>query len=254
MGAEPRWVLLSLALPDALRVADVDGLAAGLAELAAAEGVRVIGGNVTRTPGPLIVDITAVGETRPRRTLTRSGGRPGDELVCERQGRRRGGGTRDVAPGSSAAASIPGSDACVARYRRPAPRVRLGAAIAQARAARAAMDLSDGLADAIGRSPPPAGAASRSTRRPCRSTPRRGVVGSAGNRPARGGVHRRRRLRVVDRRSAALARAATTCGVTSRAARAAADRRLTKDAACRVLVRNGQRESLPEGFEHFKGG
>ena len=39
--------------------------------------------------------------------------------------------------------------ACLARYRRPDPRVRLGRAVAQARAARAARDLSDGLADAV---------------------------------------------------------------------------------------------------------
>ena len=33
--------------------------------LAAAHGVALIGGNITRSPGPLIVDVTAVGTVRP---------------------------------------------------------------------------------------------------------------------------------------------------------------------------------------------
>jgi thiamine-monophosphate kinase len=39
--------------------------------------------------------------------------------------------------------------ACVARHRRPEPRVRLGALLGRNRAAHACMDLSDGLADAV---------------------------------------------------------------------------------------------------------
>ena len=51
------------------------------------------------------------------------------------------------------AAPVPGSGfpvpGCVARHKRPEPRVRLGIAVGRARAAKAAMDLSDGLADAL---------------------------------------------------------------------------------------------------------
>ena len=52
----------------------------GLAALAGQHGVSVSGGNITRTPGPLVVDVTAGGSAKPRRWLTRSGARPGDEL------------------------------------------------------------------------------------------------------------------------------------------------------------------------------
>ena len=38
---------------------------------------------------------------------------------------------------------------CVARYRRPEPRARIGALLGRNRAASACMDTSDGLADAI---------------------------------------------------------------------------------------------------------
>jgi thiamine-monophosphate kinase len=48
--------------------------------------------------------------------------------------------------GTQGAAS---EDACVERYLRPAPRVRLGLLLGRNRAATACMDLSDGLADGV---------------------------------------------------------------------------------------------------------
>ena len=254
MGAAPRWALLSLAMPDALLVEDVDGLVDGIAELAAAEGVRVVGGNLTRSPGPLMVDITAVGETRPRRTLTRSGGRPGDELYVSGRVGAAAAGLAMLRQGPAAAASIQASDACIARYRRPAPRVRLGEAIAQARAASAAMDLSDGLADAIAQV---AGASECGVEIDADAVPidhaARAWWAAQGIDPltaAMTGGDDYELLIAVPRRSRGRLRHAT-----SRVAQPALQRigRLTKDVASRVLVRNGQREPLPEGFEHFKG-
>jgi thiamine-monophosphate kinase len=142
MGAAPRWALLSLALPDTTPVAEIEGVVAGLCELASLHAVAVVGGNLTRTAGPLVIDITAVGDIRPRRLLTRGGGRPGDELWVSGSLGAAAAGLEMLRVGAAAAAE------CVARYRRPEPRVRLGRVVAQAKAARAAMDLSDGLADA----------------------------------------------------------------------------------------------------------
>ena len=48
--------------------------------MAAAAGVTLAGGNITRSPGPLVVDVTVVGSVKPRRILTRGGGRAGDAL------------------------------------------------------------------------------------------------------------------------------------------------------------------------------
>src|SRR5947209_3162205 len=80
MGAEPRLALLSLALPQALAVADFDAMIAGLAALAARHRLHLAGGNLTRSPGPLVVDVTVMGTVKPRRALLRAGARPGDEL------------------------------------------------------------------------------------------------------------------------------------------------------------------------------
>ena len=58
MGASPRLALLSFALPDDLSCTDLEGIVRGIAAQAAAVGIVVAGGNLTRTPGPLTIDIT----------------------------------------------------------------------------------------------------------------------------------------------------------------------------------------------------
>src|SRR3954469_4892298 len=80
MGAAPRLALLSFALPPSLPLADFDGIIAGLTTLAAEHRVHVAGGNLTRTSGPLVIDVTAIGTVKRRQALTRGGARAGDEL------------------------------------------------------------------------------------------------------------------------------------------------------------------------------
>ena len=151
MGAHPRAALLSLMLPPATDVAAVDGLLDGLLELAATHRVALIGGNITRSPGPFIVDVTAIGAIRPRRVLTRSGARPGDAVYVT-------GSLGDAAVGlralQQAVHDAMGTvHACAPRgrerYLRPEPRVRAGMLLGRNRAATSCMDLSDGLADAV---------------------------------------------------------------------------------------------------------
>ena len=146
MGAEPRAALLSLLLPDDLDVAVLDGIVDGLLALAARYRVALVGGNITRTTGPLTIDMTAMGSVRPRRVLTRSGARPGDEVYLT--------GTIGAAAAGLAALNadqspIAGQTVCVERYLRPEPRVRAGVLLGRNRAATSCIDLSDGLADAV---------------------------------------------------------------------------------------------------------
>src|SRR5207249_2586367 len=61
MGAAPRLALVSMALPPALPVDDFDAIAGGIAALAAQHRVHVVGGNLTRSPGPLVIDVTVSG-------------------------------------------------------------------------------------------------------------------------------------------------------------------------------------------------
>ena len=152
MGAAPRLALLSLILPPALPLADIDGLLDGLLDLAEKTGVTLAGGNITRSPGPLVVDVTVVGSVRPRRILTRSGGRPGEGLFVSGTIGAAAAGLGWLKEHGVLGSELPEDPAlseCVARHRRPEPRARLGALLGRTRAASACMDLSDGLADAI---------------------------------------------------------------------------------------------------------
>lgn len=146
MGARPRAALLSLALPDALPLTDLDAIVDGLLALAARHGVALVGGNVTRSTGPLVINVTATGAVRRRHVLTRAGARPGDGVYVT-------GTIGDAALGLrllQSAAELEGPLAqAAARYLRPEPRVRVGQLLARNRVATSCLDLSDGLADAV---------------------------------------------------------------------------------------------------------
>jgi thiamine-monophosphate kinase len=142
MGALPRAALLSLVLPGELPAADVDGILDGLLALAARHKVTLVGGNITRSPGPLVVDVTAIGAVAPRRVLTRSGARPGDEVYVTGRVGNGAAGLQAFREGGL----VPDAQA---HYLRPEPRVRAGLLLGRNRAASACMDLSDGLADAV---------------------------------------------------------------------------------------------------------
>ena len=147
MGASPRAALLSLVVPEDLAVADVDGLLDGLLALAARHRVALVGGNIARTTGPLVVDVTAIGSVGPRRVLRRGGARPGDLVFVTGSIGRGVVGLRALQAASGALP--PDLEEAAAHYLRPEPRVRAGLLLGRNRAASACMDLSDGLADAV---------------------------------------------------------------------------------------------------------
>jgi thiamine-monophosphate kinase len=146
MGARPRAALLSLALPATLEVTAFDQILDGFLALAGRHGVALIGGNVTRTPGPLVLDVTALGTVHRRKVLTRSNARPGDGVFVT-------GTLGSAATGllrlQSGQVEGSGDSAETQQYLRPEPRVRAGMLIGRNRAAAACMDLSDGLADGV---------------------------------------------------------------------------------------------------------
>ncbi len=147
MGGTPRLALLSLGLPAALGAADLDELIDGFLALAADSRVALVGGNITRSPGPLFVDVTVTGFVRRRHVLTRGAARAGEELYVTGEVGAAAAGLGWLRDG--ARAPIDGIEACAERHRRPQPRVRVGALLGRNRAATACMDLSDGLADAV---------------------------------------------------------------------------------------------------------
>jgi len=139
MGAVPAWATLALTLPQA----DADWLeefSAGLLDLAEANEVALVGGDTTR--GPLTVSVQLLGHVQRGTALCRSGARTGDLLVVTGTLGDAGAGLDLViaprAPGQDRAAAE-----LVRRFEYPEPRVAFG--LAARGIASAAIDLSDGL-------------------------------------------------------------------------------------------------------------
>ena len=145
MGATPRLCLLSLVLPASWPAADFDAMIDGLLALAARHRMHVAGGNLARSPGPLVIDIMVSGTIKRRQIATRSGAAPGDELYVTGSIGAAAAGLEMLRDAGSS------TEPCAVRYLYPEPRVRFGQLAARNRAASACVDLSDGLADAVHR-------------------------------------------------------------------------------------------------------
>lgn len=149
MGAEPRAALLSLALPASLPLDDFDALVDGFLALGARHRTPLVGGNIARSPGPLMVDVTLIGSAHPRRVLRRGGGKPGDDLYVTGFAGAAAAGLARLQTAEGRATQDADALACIERYERPEARLVCGIQVARNRAASAAMDSSDGLADAV---------------------------------------------------------------------------------------------------------
>jgi thiamine-monophosphate kinase len=77
MGAEPKWATLSIALPEVDAVW-LQGFSEGLFACADAFGVSLIGGDTTR--GPLNIAINIMGEVPHGEALQRNGAQVGDDI------------------------------------------------------------------------------------------------------------------------------------------------------------------------------
>jgi len=144
MGATPAWALLSLTLPR-LDESWLGEFARGFAHLAREHEVALVGGNLSR--GPLSITVQLTGQVPQGTALRRSGARAGDELWVS-------GTLGDAAQGlllrraeGRAPAPAPEADGhaawLCARFEYPSPRVALGHGLRQL--ASACIDLSDGL-------------------------------------------------------------------------------------------------------------
>ncbi len=143
MGAQPRWCTLALTLADP-KPAWLEGFADGLYMLAERHGVTLIGGDLTR--GPMTVTVQIIGTVETTRWLGRSGGHVGDDVYVT-------GTLGDSAAGLAlikerAAEDATSHAALRDRFLWPEPRVAAGRALAGL--ASAAIDVSDGLLADLG--------------------------------------------------------------------------------------------------------
>jgi thiamine-monophosphate kinase len=123
MGGTPDFLLVAALLPAGFSSRDRAALFRGIRTEADAHGCLVVGGDLSRTPGPLTVVVTVVGHPG-KRVLTRSGAGVGDALHV-------------TGPLGGSFES--------GRHMRIAPRLDEGRWLSGRREVTAAMDISDGL-------------------------------------------------------------------------------------------------------------
>ncbi len=142
MAARPIGVLASVALGPG----DEDGagkrVMVGLAAAAGNVGGALLGGDVTRSPGPLVIDVTAIGDA-PRPVL-RAGARPGHEVWV----------TGELGAAAAAVAAwTDGRDPdprARSAFARPVPRTEEALWLLARDVPAAMVDLSDGIAGDAG--------------------------------------------------------------------------------------------------------
>jgi thiamine-monophosphate kinase len=139
MGATPAWATLSLTVPS-VDAAWLELFSAGLLDLADVSGVALVGGDTTR--GPLTVAVQILGHVPRGTALRRDGARAGDLLAVTGTLGDAGAGLHFVTTPPTAEIRLAALE-LIRRFDYPAPRVSFG--LAARGIATAAMDLSDGL-------------------------------------------------------------------------------------------------------------
>ncbi len=138
MAAKPVGVLVSMAVPEGEVDATTRALQRGAEQACEGVGTRILGGDLSRSPGPVILDVAVLG--RNGSPLLRGGSLPGDEVWVTGWLGRAGAAVeawkRGIEPPSSFRAA----------FARPVPRIREILWLAARADLHAGIDLSDGLA------------------------------------------------------------------------------------------------------------
>lgn len=155
MGARPLWALCSVGVPCGMGTEALVAVYRGMAELARAYGVAVVGGNLARVPERLALDVCVLGHAP--QPLLRAGARLGDlVLLTGRLGAAAAG--RAVAEAGGLEGWTGGEAAeLTAAHRRPVPRVREGLVLGglPRGMVHAVCDVSDGLVHDLAQLVPP---------------------------------------------------------------------------------------------------
>jgi thiamine-monophosphate kinase len=152
MGARPRWTLLSIGVPNEVWDSGfIDGFYRGFFQLADRFGVKLIGGDLSRTPERIVINSIAIGECPSGREVSRSGAASGDHIYTTGFLGDAAAGLRLIERGArlhdddSTPAGSNAIDHLLLRHLQPEPRVGWGLLIGDQQLATAMIDISDGL-------------------------------------------------------------------------------------------------------------
>lgn len=147
-GGTPLDAFISIAIPDEVEVEWLDGLYRGMAEMARAYSVNLLGGDTTGSKSDLVINIALTGTVAPDEVLFRHTANPGDVVVLT-------GPTGQSAAGCDILVHSPElpeqtSRALIRAHLEPTPHILQGRVLATSGACTAAIDVSDGISSDLG--------------------------------------------------------------------------------------------------------
>jgi thiamine-monophosphate kinase len=150
-GGRPLWALVGLALPAPADPAEVEALYEGMRRAAAPDGVAIVGGDTSVSPGGWFVNVTLLGEHLGVPTL-RSAAKPGDAVAVTGTLGRSAAGLAALEAGRARLGAVRPKtiEVVTAAHLRPTARMAEGRWLGAAAGVHAMMDCSDGLATDLG--------------------------------------------------------------------------------------------------------
>jgi thiamine-monophosphate kinase len=147
MGGQPKYFLLSLALPATHTGKWLDAFLMGLGRAAKGLGCALAGGDTTKND-KILINVSVTGEVRTGRAVLRSGAKPGDLIFVSGRLGEAELGLRTLRPGRGEGWR---NNPWLEKHLYPEPRLALGQWLSGKRLATAMMDVSDGLSTDLSR-------------------------------------------------------------------------------------------------------
>jgi thiamine-monophosphate kinase len=147
MGGEARWALVSIGVPEQLWEGDfLDRFYEGWHALAKEFGVEMVGGDVSRSPGGLVIDSIVGGEVATGKAVTRHHAQPGDLILVTGDLGAAAGGLRLLNDGLRYSDELNGwQKTLLHKQLTPWPQLDTALVVTLDDTATAMIDISDGL-------------------------------------------------------------------------------------------------------------
>jgi thiamine-monophosphate kinase len=143
MGAKPLWSIVSIGIPQVLWEADfLKEFYEGWYELAEKHQVKLVGGDISKTPDKVVIDSVVGGEAKKNRAVKRSGARPGDLLYVTGE---LGGAAAGLRLLGQTYQNTVFTENLIKRQLAPQPQCETGRILGEFRIATSMIDISDGL-------------------------------------------------------------------------------------------------------------
>lgn len=148
MGGVPKWSMLSIGVPKNIwKTEFIDRLYEGWFALAKTLDVELVGGDISETPGKLVIDSIVGGEVPRNKAVLRSGAKVGDAIVVTDHVGASAGGLKLLERGERLGrCSDPWMEILLSIHLQPWPQIVSGIYLQQNNLAHAMIDISDGLA------------------------------------------------------------------------------------------------------------